>query len=140
MLGRKVEKAGEASASDQSTVLVVEDDVLVRMWISGCLRNAGFVVVEAADVEEAQTILKSMPEVEAVFADIVLPRQATAIELVTWMGEEMPDIPVILTSGRTITQDAINLSSCPNVTDFMPKPYDAEAVQRLLHERIALRR
>jgi hypothetical protein len=29
MLGRKVEKAGEASASDQSTVLVVEDDVLV---------------------------------------------------------------------------------------------------------------
>jgi two-component system, response regulator PdtaR len=140
MLGRKVEKAGQASAPDQSAVLVVEDDVLVRMWISGCLRNAGFVVVEAADVEEAQTVLKSMPEIEAVFADIVLPRQATAIELVTWMGEEMPDIPVILTSGRTITQDAINLSSCPNVTDFMPKPYDAEAVQRLLHERIALRR
>src|SRR5688572_10249729 len=140
MPGRKVENAGQASAPDQSAVLVVEDDVLVRMWISGYLRNAGFVVVEAADVEEAQTILKSMPEVEAVFADIVLPRQATASELVTWMGEEMPDIPVILTSGRTITQDAINLSSCPNVTDFMPKPYDAEAVQRLLHERIALRR
>ena len=135
-----MEKAGQASVPVASTVLVVEDDVLVRMWISGCLRNAGFVVVEAADVEEAQAVLRSMTEIEAVFADIVLPRQATAIELVTWMGEEMPDIPVILTSGQTITQEAINLTSCPNVTDFMPKPYGAETVQRLLHERIALRR
>ena len=140
MLGRNVEKAGQASKPDRSTVLVVEDDVLERMWICGCLRNAGFVVVEAADVEEAQTVLKSMPEIEAVFADIVLPRQGTAIELVTWMSDEAPDIPVILTSGQTITHEAINLSSCPNVTDFVPKPYSADTVQRLLQERIALRK
>lgn len=140
MRAKNVVKAGEASQPEQSVVLVVEDDVLERMWICGALRDAGFVVVEAADVEEAQAVLKSMPEIEAVFADMVLPRQGTAIELVTWMGEEVPEIPVILTSGQTITHEAINLSSCPNVTDFVPKPYGADYVQRLLHERIMLRR
>jgi DNA-binding NtrC family response regulator len=110
------------------------------MWISGCLREAGFVIVEAADVEEAQTVLKSMPEIEAVFADFVLPRQGTAMELVTWMVEEMPDIPVILTSGQTNPPQAILVSSCPNVTDFLPKPYACDTVHRLLCERIMLRR
>ena len=140
ILGRKVEQADKAAQPEQPVVLVVEDDVLERMWISGCLRNAGFVVVEAADVEEAQTVLKSMPEIEAVFADVVLPRQGSAAELVTWMMVEAPDLPVVLTSGQTIVPEAINLSSCPNVTDFLPKPYGAETVERLLRERIALRK
>jgi DNA-binding NtrC family response regulator len=140
MQGRNVEKANQAGQSKQHVVLVVEDDVLERMWICGCLRNVGFIVVEAADVEEAQTVLKSMPEIEAVFADIVLARQGSATELVTWMVEETPDIPVVLTSGQTIMPEAINLASCPNVTDFLPKPYGADAVERLLHERIAMRK
>jgi DNA-binding NtrC family response regulator len=138
MQASKLEKAGPVSQPKQSVVLVVEDDVLERMWISGCLRNGGFVVVEAANVEEARTALKSMPEIEAVFADIVLPGQATAIDLVTWMAAEMPELPVILTSGQTNPPAAITLSSCPNVTDFLPKPYGCEDVQRLLRERIAL--
>jgi DNA-binding NtrC family response regulator len=139
MQARNVSKAGPASQPEEAVVLVVEDDVLERMWISGCLRRGGFVVVEAADVQEAQTVLKSMPEIEAVFADIMLPRQATAIELVTWMIDEMPDVPVILTSGSTRPPEAMTLASCPNVTDFLPKPYACDNVQRLLRERIALR-
>jgi two-component system, response regulator PdtaR len=139
MQARRVSKAGPASEPAEAVVLVVEDDVIERMWISGCLRKGGFVVVEASDVEEAQTVLKSMPEIEAVFADIILPRQVTAVELVTWMVEEMPDVPVILTSGATRPPEAMMLASCPNVTDFLPKPYACEDVQRLLRERIALR-
>ncbi|HEY7797624.1 MAG TPA: response regulator [Hyphomonadaceae bacterium] len=139
MQARNVSRVGPASQPAEAVVLVVEDDVIERMWISGCLRKGGFVVVEAADVEEAQTVLKSMPEIEAVFADIMLPRQATAIELVTWMIEEMPDVPVILTSGATRPPEAMTLASCPNVTDFLPKPYACDNVQRLLRERIALR-
>lgn len=140
MQARNVSTVGPASEPEEAVVLVVEDDVLERMWISGCLRNAGFVVVEATDVEEAQTVLRSMPEIAAVFADIILPRQGTAIDLVTWMADEMPDIPVILTSGRSNPPEAITASSCPNVTDFLPKPYGCDDVERLLRERIALRR
>lgn len=135
----KLSKAGPASEPAEAVVLVVEDDVIERMWISGCLRKGGFVVVEASDVVEAQTALKSMPKIEAVFADIILPRQVTAVELVTWMVEEMPDVPVILTSGATGPPQAMMLATCPNVTDFLPKPYACDVVQRLLRERIALR-
>ncbi|HEX5005552.1 MAG TPA: response regulator [Hyphomonadaceae bacterium] len=140
MQTNSVNKVGPAAQPEEVVILVVEDDVLERMWISGCLRKCGFVVVEAADVDEARAILRSMPEVQAVFADIVLPRQATAIDLVTWMMEEMPEVPVILTSGATRPPEAIALSSCPNVTDFVPKPYACDDVQRLLRERIALRK
>ncbi len=140
MRANNVNTVGPATEPDQLVVLVLEDDVLERMWISGCLRKGGFVVVEAADLDEAQAVLKAMPEIEAVFADIILPRQGNAIDLVTWMAEEMPDIPVILTSGQSNPPEAITASSCANVTDFLPKPYGCDDVQRLLRERIAMKR
>ncbi len=140
MRANNVNTVGPATEPDQLVVLVLEDDVLERLWISGCLRKGGFVVVEAADLDEAQAVLKAMPEIEAVFADIILPRQGNAIDLVTWMAEEMPDIPVILTSGQSNPPEAITESSCANVTGFLPKPYGCDDVQRLLRERIAMKR
>src|SRR3979490_2155160 len=55
-------------------VLIVEDDVLLRLTIAGSLRDAGFEVLEAANAAEAVQILECLPA-EALFSDMNIPRR-----------------------------------------------------------------
>ena len=60
--------------SEEDTVLVVEDEVFVRMIISDYLRQCGYRVIEAASADEALTILKHTEiKVDIVFSDIEMP-------------------------------------------------------------------
>ena len=135
-----VDEVGPAVESEQPVVLVAEDEVLVRFAIADCLRSAGFVVLEAASGEEAQIALQAIPGIDVVFSDINMPNSEDGIELVLWMATHLPDVPVILTSGRSSPAQAMTVSSCPNVTDFLPKPYECAEVERLLRKRIAGRK
>jgi len=58
----------------QETILVVEDEVLVRMPISQYLRDCGYRVIEAANAQEAVTVLSHEETVvDVVFTDIEMP-------------------------------------------------------------------
>ena len=57
--------SGEPSRDEQqtsSTILVVEDEVLVRMMIADELRNAGYTVLEASSADEALEVLAPYPK------------------------------------------------------------------------------
>jgi CheY-like chemotaxis protein len=88
-------------AKHVSTILVVEDDVLVRIDIAGHLRDSGYRVLEAAHAEEARDILRGKEPIEIVFSDINLPGQWKGTDLARWLRREFPDVKVILTSGET---------------------------------------
>jgi CheY-like chemotaxis protein len=60
-------------ASDIRTVLVVEDEVLVRLIIAEELRSAGFQVIEAANADEALAVLANIRDVSLIFSDIRMP-------------------------------------------------------------------
>jgi CheY-like chemotaxis protein len=60
-------------ANDIHTVLVVEDEVLVRLMIAEELRSAGFQVIEAADADEALAVLANITDVSVIFSDIRMP-------------------------------------------------------------------
>lgn len=55
------------------TVLVVEDEPLMRMDISDALEDGGFLVLEAANADEAIVILVEHTEIQALFTDIDMP-------------------------------------------------------------------
>jgi DNA-binding NtrC family response regulator len=135
-----VDEVGPAVESEQPVVLVAEDEVLIRLAIAECLRVTGFIVIEAASAEEAQIALQAIPGIDAVFSDINMPDSNDGVELVLWMAARLPNVPVILTSGRSNPVQAMTVSSCPNVTDFLPKPYQCAEVERLLRKRIADRK
>ena len=92
---------------------------------------------DVAGVEEAKSILQSGPAIHIVFADVVLQHDSTIIDLIVWMEAETPSLPVVLTSGQSNPLEAMNLTSCVNVTDFLPKPFSCDQVQRLLRQRLA---
>ena len=57
-----------------ATVLVVEDDSLVRLVVADLLRDTGYNVIEGRDGQEALEILEVQPHVDALFTDVMMPR------------------------------------------------------------------
>ncbi len=105
-------------AKHQTTVLVVEDEVLVRLAIAGDLRDGGYRVLEAANAEEAQDIFRGREPVEIVFSDVNLPGAWKGSDLAAWVRREFPDVKVILTSG---TARAAAFEAACDL--FLAKPY-----------------
>jgi len=109
-----------------ATILVVEDDILTRMAASDHLRDAGHRVLEAADAEEARTLLRASEPIEVVFSDINMPGM-DGITLAQWIIKEFPDVKVVLTSG-----DLRNAAAAQIATHFLEKPYDLATLGRLI--------
>jgi len=108
------------------TVLVVEDEPLVRLTAAEELREAGMRVIEASDADEAMELLLAGASVDLVFADVVLPGSMDGLELARRLRTDFPDIKILMTSGRTPAHEAAELSP------FIPKPYDiAEVIGRI---------
>jgi len=111
-----------------ATILVVEDDILTRMAACDHLREAGHRVLEAADAEEARTLLRASEPIEVVFSDINMPGM-DGVALAVWIGKEFPDVKVVLTSG-----DPGNAVAAQVAAYFLAKPYDLETLGRLIKQ------
>lgn len=75
----------------QETILVVEDDVLVRMPIAQYLRDCGYKVVEAVNADEAIAVLLHQETVvDVVFSDIEMPGSIDGFGLAKWIRELVP--------------------------------------------------
>jgi DNA-binding response OmpR family regulator len=115
----------EIGASDEPihTILVVDDEVLIRMALTEYLREAGFRVFEAVNVAEAKAVLSIDTPVDLVFTDIRMPGGEDGLALANWVRQHRKETVVLLTSG---------FANAPNgqLAGFMmmPKPYELSAV------------
>jgi CheY-like chemotaxis protein len=133
------EKSAKAKNGERQppTILVVEDEVLIRMAVATFLRERGYRVLEAASADEAQAILKAAEPIEIVFSDINMPGTLNGAELAQWVRQNFPDVRVILTSGVTdLARNAAELCSSGKVMD---KPYDHETLAQHIRELLGKR-
>ncbi|WP_151637450.1 hybrid sensor histidine kinase/response regulator [Noviherbaspirillum aerium] len=124
---RSGEKAGQPLAGS-GTLLLVEDDALVRESMAPALSNAGFRVVAAADGEQALAMLDSEPSISMVLSDIVMPGGVSGIDLARIVRERFPHIRVVLATGYTETR-----VDMPHV-GLLAKPYRLSDAVRILSE------
>ena len=92
----------EEQPSTAPVVLVVENDVLLRLVTAGNMRDAGFDVIEAANCAEAIRILDCIP-VDVLFSDIDMPGKMDGLALAKWVHRSQADTRIILTSGAART-------------------------------------
>jgi DNA-binding NtrC family response regulator len=86
----------EASAS-HDTILVVDDDVIVRMSIAEYLRHCGYRVIQAVSITEARQVLNDQRiKVDVVFADLHSPSSGDTFTLAQWVRQERPEVDVVL--------------------------------------------
>ena len=88
------------------TVLVVEDEVLVRMPIAEYLRDCGYNVLEAGSAGEAIHLVDANEPVDVVFSDVRMPGDMDGFGLARWIRDHHPELPVLLTSGYSAARDA----------------------------------
>lgn len=107
------------------TILIVEDEVLIRSSVSEYLRALGYRVIEAANAAEAITVLGAGMHVDLVFSDIVTPGEIDGVGLARIVRRRYPDIPVVLTSG-----DGARAAEAKIADAFVRKPYRSSAIAR----------
>jgi CheY-like chemotaxis protein len=99
-------------------VLVVEDDIMLRMRAVDIVEDAGYVSVEAVDADEAFSVLQSRSDIALLFTDIQMPGPMDGLQLAHAVYERWPHLKIILVSGR------LKLSSAqiPRESRFFGKP------------------
>jgi CheY-like chemotaxis protein len=111
------------------TVLVVDDEPMIRYATVDALEQAGYEVVEAGNADEALMLLKQKP-VDVVFTDINMPGSMDGLGLVSHVREMAPATRVIVTSGH-VRLGRFDLASG---VAFLPKPYRYDALLTMLVE------
>ncbi len=116
-----------------STVLIVEDEALVRMHGADILEEAGFEVLEAGDADEALAILDQRTRVHLLFSDIDMPGQMDGLGLARVVRERWPHIRLLLTLG----QHRFDADQLPVSGDFVRKPWAQEALVARIRSLLA---
>ena len=123
-------------------VLVVEDEMIVRLSASDILQDAGYHVIEARDGVEALAILEMRDDVAAIFTDVGLPNM-NGVMLAKIVSERWPQIGFVITSGAIPAGVKLEL---PAGARFIQKPYtqatilqEIEAVLPQLSGPVALK-
>ena len=107
------------ATASRPTVLVVEDEALIRLLAADSLQESGFNVLEAGDAAEALRILAEHEDVDVLFTDVNMPGPMDGVALAGLLHESRPDLGLIITSGRG-TPD---LAGLPSNSLYLAKPY-----------------
>lgn len=115
---------------DAPSVLVVEDEALVRMTLVDVLDDAGFNVIEAIHADDALQALRSTPGIQAVVTDVEMPRGSiNGFELARRVRADRWDIGILIVSGRVAPKQ----KELPEGALFIGKPVDPDTLVRLLN-------
>jgi CheY-like chemotaxis protein len=112
------------------TVIVAEDEILIRLSIALELREAGFHVVEAGTADEVLDFLMTGQPVDCVFTDVRMPGALDGAALAYRIARDFPQVEVLVTSAHARPEGLAAAS-------FIPKPYVQENVVARITAAIA---
>ena len=103
-------------------VLVVEDEMLLRMKAVDMVEDAGYISAEATDADEALAILQSRSDIALLFTDVQMPGSMNGLQLAHVVHERWPPIKIILASGQL----KLSGSDIPQDSRFFGKPLKSD--------------
>ena len=121
------------AVATKPVVLVVEDEVLIRMNTVEMIEDAGFRALEAANADEAIVLLEARLDICVVFTDIDMPGSMNGIRLAQAVRGRWPPIKIIATSGHF----KLKAGDLPQDGRFLPKPYNLTQVTEMLRDVLA---
>jgi DNA-binding response OmpR family regulator len=114
---------GPELENDKTTVLVVEDEVLIRLMIADALRSQGINVIEASNGDEAMRVLQSGLPVELLLTDIRMPSALDGVALAQAARAARPGLKLIVATSQQADDQLAGLADA-----FFSKPYHLNAI------------
>ena len=111
--------------NEVTTILLVEDEALIRMATAAMLEDEGYRVLESHDANDALAILNEVGTIDVVITDVQMPGSIDGLELVRIIGKDYPHVQTLVTSGRASLNEARQCGA----NKFLTKPYTASAIQ-----------
>lgn len=115
---------------DAQTILIVEDEFLIRFMLADSLRDFGYQVLEAANGDEGYDILMSGQAIDLVITDVHMPGKLDGMELTRRSKQLAPRRPVIVSSAHLCASDADPADA------FLAKPYMMAALSEVIERLI----
>ncbi len=113
------------------TILVAEDDALVRDTVAESLRDLGYTVMTAPDGAEALAVLESGASLDLLFTDVTMPGALNGVTLALAARMRRPQLKILFTSGYS---DRDVLAQWPETLDVLQKPFNrSELAHRIAH-------
>ena len=114
-------------------ILVVDDEAVLRLLAVEHFEDSGYEVLEAGDGHEAIAILKSRPDIQAVFTDVQLPGDPDGFGIARQARDVIPDCAVVVVSARQWPESG---DLQPGIR-FITKPYSGPNVVRMFNEMLS---
>src|SRR2546430_16662907 len=121
-----------SSIAPATNVLVVEDEMVLRMRAVDIVEDAGFTAVQAVNADEALSILESRSDISLLFSDIQMPGSMDGLKLAHAVHDRWPSIKIILVSGQVKGYDIDK----PADSRFFGKPLVVKQMIAELQEMI----
>lgn len=112
------------------SVLLVEDEALIRLMLAAEFEDARFEVHEAGSADEGVRLLSSGLDVSAIVTDVRMPGQIDGLGLVAWSAEHRPGLPIVVISGYVTASEAASLN--PAIAAVLSKPYNPASIVTLV--------
>jgi CheY-like chemotaxis protein len=120
-------------SDDIPVVLLVEDELLVRMAAADDLEEAGFHVLEAANADVALAVLETYSDtVQVLFTDIDMPGSMNGLDLAESVQQRWPHISLLISSAY----HKLHPGQIPDEGRFIPKPYSSDDVVQHIRELV----
>jgi len=123
--GRKL-RSREPRHPPRPTILLVVDEILIRLVLAEHLESCGFTVINASNgLEAIRLLLEPDCPVELVFSDVRKSGAMDGVKLTQWISGRRPQIPLILASAET---DKTRIAINPCGAHLLAKPYSLNGV------------
>lgn len=129
-MNEEVPAAPDPEQNPKQTILVVEDEFVVRWSAAHYLRHAGYQVLEAMNSNEAMSLVTSGIKIDLVFSNVNMPGGEDGYFLERWLAKHRPRMPVVLTSGNS--REPSQQPNHPDLRRFIRKPYELPSVQQIM--------
>jgi CheY-like chemotaxis protein len=113
---------GKGGRGKMATVLIVEDEVLIRDVVRAAVEDAGYDVLIADGADAAIAILETRTDIHLVFTDIDMPGSMDGLKLAACVRDRWPPVHIIITTGKARPLEI------PANALFVPKPYMGQTV------------
>ena len=112
-------------------VLIVEDDPQLRLLLAEHIRDSGYETLEAANADEALSILNSgVAQADIVFSDVLMPGNVDGYALARWIRNNRSGIRILLSSGHVDERPSNAEELCD--TPLLAKPYSLDELDECL--------